>query len=187
MAPLSKTDNFVLAGDDSTTICTRANIALFDQSKRKTSPRRSTLATPETKKSRPSNIRKSVQWAEYDDQVEIPNDLTEQEKRTCWLFVEDYERIHKDNAHTVRAMNGGVFPDSEDETFRGLENHMNNYMAERRYNIDTAVHSILREQERLLLLDPIWVDHVYSRFTARSMIPASRAGQFDARVALECA
>ena len=186
MAPLSKTDIFVAADDDSsTTTFEGENLAIYDQAKRK---RRSSLVTPDIKKSRSSSkSRKSVQWAKFADQVEIPNDLTEQEKRRSWFQDEDYQRIAQENSKTVQAMNGGVFPDSQDETFRGLENHMDSYMAERHYLIDTAVHSVLREQERLLLLDPIWVDHVYSRFTAQAMVPAARAGQFDARVAAQCA
>ena len=142
--------------------------------------------TPETKKSHSlSSKRKSVQWADYADQMDIPNDFTEQEKRTSWFQDEDYQRIAEDNARTVHAMNGGVFPDSQYETFRGLENHMNCYRGERHYFINTAVQSILQEQERLLLLDPIWVDHVYAKFTAQSLLPATRAAQFDAHVALQ--
>ena len=208
MAPLSKTEllcnvnSFDRDDDDSDSTTSSStcfviesdlnpNAKVFESpsiAKRKTGPKRSSLVVNTThKKFRPSTPRKSVQFASHVEQLTIhnTNDITEHEKLQCWYTPGDYKRIQQDNALTVYKMNGGVFPDNFEETFRGLENHMDDYIVERRYTIESCVDAILRQQSHYFLLDPIWVDHHYALYTARSKMFASRAGHFDARVAMQ--
>jgi hypothetical protein len=78
-------------------------------------------------------------------------------------------------------MNHGMFPDNDQETFRGLENGMNGYYFERKHMIAQTVSALLVEQEKYFLLDPIWIENVYTKLSSRSLIHAIRAGNFDAR------
>ncbi|KAG7367617.1 hypothetical protein IV203_030288 [Nitzschia inconspicua] len=129
--------------------------------------------------------KKSVQFSVMSEQVLIPNrdDWTEQERYDAFFTIDDYRRIKQDNQYTLSAMNRGIFPDDTQETFRGLENGMDDYYNERKHTIATTVSSIIRMQRKQWELDPRWMEHVYSRYTERSLMFALRAGNFDAHTA----
>ncbi|KAL3942453.1 MAG: hypothetical protein SGARI_000262 [Bacillariaceae sp.] len=139
--------------------------------KRKTTSKRSSL---------------SVTFATHAEELTIENtdDISEDEKLQCWFTSSDYQRIRDENNRTSQMMNQGLFPDSPQETFRGLENHMDDYIIERRHTIHACVDAILNEQHLRYILDPIWVDHTYSKYTYKSQVLATRAGNFDANVAM---
>jgi hypothetical protein len=178
MAPLSKNEVEcdIMVDDDST-----SNTSCYDvvDEKMATVTTTPTAATRKTTKSR----RKYVSFSQYSQQYIIPNleDLTYQERLNSYLSMEDYARIKNDNACTLHAMNHGMFPDNDQETFRGLENGMNDYYFERKHMIAQTVSTLLAEQDKYFLLDPIWIENVYTKLSSRSLIYAIRAGDFDAR------
>eukprot|EP00539_Tryblionella_compressa_P014365 CAMPEP_0178825914 /NCGR_PEP_ID=MMETSP0746-20121128/6476_1 /TAXON_ID=913974 /ORGANISM="Nitzschia punctata, Strain CCMP561" /LENGTH=191 /DNA_ID=CAMNT_0020487711 /DNA_START=86 /DNA_END=661 /DNA_ORIENTATION=+ len=128
---------------------------------------------------------KSVRFADVSERNVIPNidDFSPQEIQDSFMSRDDYLRIQMENSYTLSAMDRGIFPDNDYETFRGLENGMRDYYVERKHMVQVAVSSVLREQAKLFLLDPIWIEQVYRKMTARSSVFAMRAGSFDARAA----
>ena len=188
MAPLSKDDDIecacnntsnIMVDDDDSTRDNTTTSSCYDVVKDEKMMMMTTTTT--TAKSR----SKSVTFSQYSQQYIIPNleDLTYEERRDSYLTGEDYMRIKNDNAYTLHAMNHGMFPDNDQETFRGLENGMNDYYFERKHLIKQTVSALLGEQEKYFLLDPIWIENVYTKLSSRSLIYAVRAGNFDAREA----
>jgi hypothetical protein len=148
-------------------------------------PTRSILKKRRNNRSPYHHFQKTVHFSPFSQQILIPNldNWTPQEIRDSFLSGDEFARIKQDSRYTISAMNQGIFPDNEQETFRGLESGMDDYYVERKHMISTTVLSILRVQQKFHWVDPHWVEEVYCPYTARSMVFAVRAGEFDAQVA----
>jgi hypothetical protein len=130
--------------------------------------------------------KKAVQFSADSEVYDIPRleDHDQGDLENAYLSERDHERITNENQYTLLAMNRGVYPDSEEEYFRGLEGGMQWFSLQRRRLVRATVSAILRAQkEQGRVLDASWVEHYYREMTAPSALNAIRVGAWDAQVA----
>lgn len=129
--------------------------------------------------------KKTVRFSTYSELYYIPNleDYDRRDLAKAYLSQKDRERIAIENQYTLSAMNQGIYPDSDDEYFRGLEGGIHWFSIYRKDLVRATVLAVLREQKaRGSVLDASWVQHYYSALTAPSVLNALRVGIWDAHV-----
>jgi hypothetical protein len=130
--------------------------------------------------------KKTVKFSTYSELYYIPNleDYDQRDLANAYLSQRDWERITNENQYTLLAMNQGVYPDSDEEYFRGLEGGIQWFSLQRKCLVRATVSAVLRAQkEGGRVLDALWVERYYSGITAPSVLNAIRVGVWDAQVA----
>ena len=124
-----------------------------------------------------------VTFAAEEEIHEIPymriEELSVDECQTLYYSKGDYGRIAKENNETLCLMKKRHFPGTENLYFRGLEGQLPIAKHESHQRILLAVEVVLREQ-RFGIIQPYWVNSVYSAFTVDATHVAHMMGVWDA-------
>lgn len=120
----------------------------------------------------------------------IPNryQYTVEERSRAHYNDQDYDRFREDASKTLKVMNTeGRYPDTDEETFRGLELRMDVFAEEKKKLIHAVVNAVLKQQKQSIdnILDDEWIQNNYSRLTGQAVLNSQRIGLYDAQVAFE--
>lgn len=107
------------------------------------------------------------------------------ERRQTYYSGDDYERFKDDTFNTLKLMDQGLYPDTDELTFRGLESRMAAFSLEKRRLVRTAINALLRQQNIEKKLDDTWIERFYTRLTHQGVVNAHRVGMYDAHVAFQ--
>ena len=122
----------------------------------------SPLPTPKQSTTKEAKSKKHVSFSFFSEMYFVPSseDMSDEEFEAAYLNDNDYHRIHKEVADTIRTIiRTGRYPedDSSENCYRGVETHIPQLKSQRRKRVKYVVNTVLNQQQASGKLDPEWV------------------------------
>jgi hypothetical protein len=109
------------------------------------------------------------------------HNYTEEEMMNSFLTVYDKARIHSDINRTIRTLRSGKSLNCDESYFRGLEGEVGKSNMERKEMLELTYFAIREEQAEHGEIKEIWVEEIYSKITAKSLLAAQKAASWDSQ------